>query len=319
MEKQNNPTSSNPAPASVANLMQTITSTPFDKIAELDFVKSRYITNYNACNPNADGELMYHRNLVFIKQALDTFKDKQTGAKLLIDPFSVYACITTMAVDGLSAAPSDGEVYMYPKEGKMFLQKQAGAHVRRLQQTGQILEVKKVNLVYKGDIYEVEDGMVKRHIEKFESDTIIAGYVKFLLPGGAEKHFTYRPSDWESWRSKSPIPFGDNWRHTPVGVEKDYKPFQPHPGFLKTKIISHAAQEKSWTPGRRPVTVEIYQNVYSAEDGEVPEGAFVATQVPVNDLPPITPHEVVNEAQAVPAPAASSQSKKNIVHDDDNF
>lgn len=292
-----------PAPANVSALMQTINTTPLDKIVELDFVKQKYITNYNTCNANADGELMYHRNLVFIKQAISGFGNQK------VDPFSVYACITTMAVDGLSAAPIDEEVYLYPKDGKMFLQKQAGAYVKRLVKTGQVKEVVKVNLVYEGDVFKVADGFVTKHEESFASDKIIAGYIKLELISGKEKHFVYRPSDWESWRASSPQLNGPNWRFTPPGSPQGYVAFQPKPGFLKTKIIAHACKEKSWTPGRTPATVEVY-NVYTNEDEEIP--GFTPASITADQIPPITESEEIKETPATPAPAATT-------NDDEHF
>ncbi len=274
-------------------LMAQLANTPISQIPEMEMVRNKYISNYNICNNCNDGEIMYHRNLIFIKQAIAGF-----GA-VKVDPFSVYACITTMAVDGLSAAPDDAEVYLYPKDGKMKLQKQAGSHVKRLIQSGQVLSIKKVNLVYDGDIYEVEDGRVAKHTERFQSERIIAGYVIYILPDGSERHFTYRPSQWESWRASSPQANGANWRYKPLDAPKDYVAYQPKPGFLETKLISHSATSKSWIPGRRPATVEIYSDVFTHEDEVIP-GEFQAQQIPVGNLPPITESEEVG--RDTPAP-----------------
>lgn len=281
-------------PQTAKQTMEVINSTPVDKIPELDFVKNKYISNYNACHPTEDGELMYHRNLVFIKQAIAGFKDKQ-GATIAVDPFSVYACITTMAVYGYSAAPIDEEVYLYPLDGKMFLQRRAGAYVKRLITTGQIASVLLVNLVYEGDDFKVVDGFIPKgaHVENFASDIIKAGYIKFLLPDGREKHTVYRPSHWQSWRAHSPQPNGPNWQYETKLPNGDIFR-QPKPGFLITKIISHACQEKSWTPGRTPAAVEVYSNVFiEKDDSEDTNNQFSRKQITANQIPVITPHENV--------------------------
>ena len=279
-------------PPTAQGVMQIIQNTPVNKIAELDLVKKKYIQNYDACNPGGNGEFMYHRNLVFIKQAI-------SGFKTTIDPFSVYACVTTLAMYGASAAPADEEVYFIPRKGQMCMQFQPGMKVKKLERSKQILSVKKVNLVYKGDTYEVEDGFVKKHVERFESDIIIAGYIKFNLPDGSEKHFSYRPSNWESWRSKSPDKYGTNWCYKSKqsdGTELT----QPMPGFLISKIISHACGEKSWTPGRTPATVEVYSNVIISEDEAVERPEYAKITLSDQDIPELTPHEdVVEDSETV--------------------
>lgn len=252
---------------SKVNTLELINSTAPGKIAELEMVKEKFINNYNLANRSDNGDLMYHRQLVYFNQSIAASTQLQ-GA----DKFSLYACFITAAVKGYSFDPLDNEIYLIPRAGKACMQLQAGAYVRRLIQTGQATECGQAKLVYRGDIFEVEDGVVKKHTEKFESETIIGGYVKFKTAGDSTRYFIYRKSDFESWRKKSPNPntvqksptwlAESLWDNGIIGGEN------PEPNFLRTKIILHASKEKCWFTGATPIEVEQF-NVEIEGDGEV--------------------------------------------------
>lgn len=231
-----------------AQIMQVLKDTKPAQIAELDFVKARYIQNYNTTHKDQMGELMYHRQLVYLKQLINSSDQLKA-----CDPFSIYACIVTAAVHGYSLDPTEDEVYIIPRGGKAYIQKQAGAYVRRLMRTNQIVMADQAVLVYQGDVFNVMNGRVIKHIEQFQSEVIIAGYVRMVIDDkGNDRFFIYRKSDWESWRSKSTQKDGGNWR---------YKDDQPFPGFLRTKIVLHACKEKCWASGSTPPNVEQFEDV----------------------------------------------------------
>jgi recombinational DNA repair protein RecT len=243
------------------NTLELINSTAPGKIAELEMVKEKFIKNYNLSNGSTQGDLMYHRQLVYFNQSIAGMPALQN-----CDNLSLYACFVTAAVKGYSFDPMDNEIYLVPRGGKACMQLQAGAYVRRLIQTKQATGCEQAKLVFKGDIFEVEDGIVKRHIEKFETETIVAGYVKFNTAGDSFKYFIYRKSDFEAWKKKSQQPNGDNWSG---GIEG-----QPGFAFLRTKIILHAAKEKCWFTGSTPIDVEQF-NV------EIETDEFVADAEPI--------------------------------------
>jgi len=261
------------------NLMATIQGTPVMQIANLDFVKEKYIYNYNACNKEKIGELMYHKNTVALMQQMASNAKLQSA-----DPFSIYAVIVTAAANGYSLDPQDNEVYVICRDGKACLDRQAGAHVKKLQRTGQIRYADQAKLVYQGDIFEVEGGRVKRHVETFQSDTIIAGYVRMVTDSaGNDRYFIYRKSDWESWRKKSPNPKsqlrnGRNGEYTSESLWDGgiVGGTQPDPGFLRTKIIKHAASEKCWS-SISVMPVETYAEI-EIEDGDDLKQDYAAMQ-----------------------------------------
>lgn len=316
----------NPAsmPASTGNMMQQIEQAKPNEIFELDLVKRKYIENYNAAHREKSGELMYSRQLIFFKQAMLN-NDKLAKCS----KFSLYACFVTAAVNGYSLDPQDDEVYLIPRDGKACLDRQAGAHVRRLIRTGQIDRVEQANLVYDGDEFEVENGKVIRHKPTFKSDTIVAGYVVFILDkdGNRQKHFIYRKSDFESWRAKSP---------NPKTVEKQgqYGPYlaaslwdngilggtQPEPNFLRTKIVKHAAKDKSWSSGTTLVIVDNYTEVEIETSNEdllppsQPLGSLPGTMTlvpPAEVKPAATDDNSFTHAEEVP--------KQTKVFSSDNF
>jgi recombinational DNA repair protein RecT len=265
---------------SKVNTLELIQNTAPGKIAELDMVKEKFIKNYNLANRSENGDLMYHRQLVYFNQNIAASAPLQSA-----DKFSLYACFITAAVKGYSFDPLDSEIYLVPRGGKACMQLQAGAYVRRLIQTQQATGCEQAKLVFKGDVFEVEDGVVKKHIEKFETETIIAGYVKFNTAGGGFKYFIYRKSDFESWREKSPNPktvqktatwlSESLWDNGIVGGEN------PEPNFLRTKIILHAAKEKCWFTGSTPIELEQFNVEIGVEDENLPTPEHVGEPKPL--------------------------------------
>lgn len=278
------------------SIMQILKDTAPAAIAELDFVRDRYVQNYNACHREKVGELMYHRNVIHFKQILAA-SDKLRGC----DPFSLYAVFATAAVNGYSLDPQDDEVYIVPRDGKAVLQRQAGAYVRKLKRSGQILDANKPVLVYQGDTYQVQNGRVILHVENFQSDIIIAGYIRFELDSnGRDLYATYRRSDWESWREKSQMKDGPNWNHRGTG--------QPQPEFLKTKITLHACKAKHWAIGTTPASVEQFTDIEVDVDDSQPVDASRAIQAqPMGQATrPFQPAQQLNGSnghQANPTPA----------------
>lgn len=258
--------------------MQVIQNTPLANIADLEFVKDRYISNYNACNPDRNGELMYHRNVIHFKQTIAGSQQLQK-----CDPFSIYACFATAAANGYSLDPNDNEVYLIARGGKACLDRQAGAYIRKLMRSGQIKFAEQAKLVYQGDEFYVENGRVIQHIERFQTDVIIAGYIRMVVDdNGADRFFIYRRSDWESWRKKSSNPRtieknGQNgpyiseslWDNGTIGGT------QPEPNFLRTKIVKHAAKEKCWATGNTPINVETFTEIEIDTDDEVKDQLLI--------------------------------------------
>lgn len=285
-------------------VMQVLQQTPAAAIAELDFVRDKFIKNYNACHKEKVGELMYHRQVVHFKQAI-TESDQLKKC----DPFSLYACFATAAVHGYSLDPQDNEVYLIPRGGKAYLQRQAGAHVRRLIRTNQIQYADQPKLVYQGDELEVVNGRVVRHVEKFQSEIIIAGYVRFVVDEqGNDRFFIYRKSDWEAWKKKSQLAGGENWSGNGG---------QPMPGFLRTKLVLHATKEKCWAIGMTPAAIEQFEDIEIDEDEEVQvTNSRVQTQAPTLERQPngfVNDEAFMNDHQPQ-APAAVQ-----VGDDDDTF
>lgn len=314
------------------SIMQVIQNTPPAQIPELDFVRKKYVENYNSCHVEKNGELMYHRNVIHLKQALTNPKLAET------DRFSQYACFVTAAVNGYSLDPADNEVYLIPRDGKMMLDRQAGAYVKRLIRTGQILFAEQAKLVFEGDTFQVENGRVIRHVENFQSDTIMAGYVRFVVDDkGTDRYFIYRKSDFESWRKKSPNPktIEKNGRNGVYLSESLWdngilNGTQPEPNFLRTKIIKHAAKEKCWATGTTLISIEHYAEVeidsnredYKGEQLPPIETTAIPLATSVSASTPVAQPQAAPEAQApvnddfVPE---TVDTVATVVHNEDDF
>jgi hypothetical protein len=238
-----------------SKIMDIIRSTQPKAIVELEFVKDKFINNYKLCN-RSDGrtaELFYYSQMAHFQMLVASSTQLQTA-----DPFTLYACFMTAAVRGWNLDPVEHECYLLSMAGKAVLWPQAPAKFKRLKQTQQALHSDQPKIVYKGDVFEVENGRVVRHVEKYETEEMIAGYVRVIINAkGDDAYFIYRKSDWESWRSHSPQKDGANWKSTNG---------QPKPGFLRTKLASHAYSEKTWASGQTPPGVEQYDVVVDIED-----------------------------------------------------
>ncbi len=274
-------------------------NTPALQIVQLPLVRQKYIDNYNFSHKDKVGELMYHRQMAHFTQLLTASEDLRK-----CDQFSLYACFVTAAVNGYSIDPADNEVYLVPLGGKAYLWRQAGAHVKRLMNSGQVQYVDQAKLVYQDDIFEVENGRVVRHVETFKTETIIAGYVRFVIDSkGNDKYFIYRKSDWEAWKKKSMQSGGPNWNNGG----------QPLAGFLRTKIVKHAATDKSWATGNRPVFEQLGVEIDEADEvQQTPVTHQINSQGAIE--PPITP-----EAGDDSFNGNGHTPGATITHDDDNF
>lgn len=273
-------------------VLQQLANTPAVQIPELAIVRDRYIQNYNHCHGNKLGDLMYHRNVVFFKQAIAS-NDKLAAA----DPLTLYACFVTAAAKGYSLDPNDDEVYLIARGKSACLDRQAGAYVKRLLQTGQAKFFEQAKLVYRDDIFEVENGRVLRHIEMFRSDEIIAGYVRVVLDeNGTDRFFIYRKSDFASWRKKSPNPrtierqgANGNYLIESLWDNGQLNGINPEPNFLRTKIVKHAAKDKSWAAGTVAPALDAFEDV----------------EIDTEDLPPLSIHDAGKQQQQVAAQPAS--------------
>jgi recombinational DNA repair protein RecT len=297
------------------NIIEVIQSTPANKVAELDFVRDKYIQNFNACHKEKVGELMYHRNVIHFKQTIAGSDPLQK-----CDPFSLYACFATAAVNGYSLDPGDNEVYLIARKGKACLDRQAGAYIRRLLRTNQIQFAEQAKIVYQGDIFQVVNGRVLQHVESFQSDIIVAGYIRFVVDeNGADRFFIYRKSDFESWRKKSANPAtimkqsqnGNQYLSESLWDNGILGGTQPEPNFLRTKIVKHAAKEKCWATGNTPAVVEVFAEVEvdSDDDGQK---LTTTTQLmaPVQSQP-----QQIAQAQVTPAPVMTVVSDDSFVQE----
>lgn len=297
-------------------ILQVLQKTPAISIGDLPMVQEKFIANYNACHKDKAGELMYHRNVVHFKQAITNSPELQK-----CDPLSLYACFVTAAVNGYSLDPQDSEVYLIPIKNKAYIWRQAGAHVKRLIRTGQIVFAEQAKLVYKGDIFQVENGRVVKHIENFESEEIIAGYVRMVIDDkGGDRFFIYRKSDWEAWRKKS----SNSETTIKKGQYGDYKSEalwdggveggQPDASFLRTKLIKHACQEKCWATGSTPAAADTFTGIELDADAKPTELPITPSEVIPEETPEAGNITSDDEAFKADVPVAET-----ISHDDDEF
>lgn len=271
--------------ASAVGLMEIIKKTPLQDILALELVKKRYIDNYNLCNPGNMGEIMYQRNMIFLRQRISEDEHLKKA-----DPFSMYKVIINLGVNGDSIDPQDKQVYVYARGGKAVIERQAPSFIRKLMDRKLIISAASPKLVYDGDEYCVENGKVIVHKEYRKTSKIIAGYIKFIVDAnGTEKHINYWPEDWNDWRKKSPQPNGANWKS-----DND----QPLAAFLKTKIVKHACQDPSWPSGNAAPVAETYNDVVvDADDSDyqVETTAKDETAKPADNITKTTSVNIPNQ------------------------
>lgn len=228
-----------------------INSTEKEKVINLLPVKQKFIRNYEQANGIGKGELAYQKNAIYFQNRL-----KDSGFSN-VSPMAVYKTWIMVAIRGYDLDPTAGEVYIMPYGKTIDLQRQAPYMVRRLIETKQIKFCYPVQLVYDGDDFEVNMGAVTKHIRKFNSNKIKAGYVKMDLLNGKEIYFIYTPANWNAWKKKSPQQESENWTKGEDG--------QPVEAFLKTKIVKHACSEKCFASGNRVITEDFFPEVEEQE------------------------------------------------------
>lgn len=198
-------------------------------------IKERWIQNYNQTHKDKYGEIAYNEQMAYWVGIINA---KDSGLKLL-EPMSVFIAFNRCARMGYSVNPADKQVYVVNFGGKLTLKVQAEAHVSRLRKSKQIKRALPVQIVYEGDLFKINMGVIIAHEPSDKStEKIKAAYVRFILPDNSTLDFPYYPKDWEGWRAKSPLKDGSNWNWKNTG--------QPEPNFLKKKILGHAANDGSW-------------------------------------------------------------------------
>lgn len=228
----------------------------------MPWVHERFVLNHNRINNSNDGQMALQRQLLVYKKLLAENEQLRNATVQ-----SHYKCLIEASIKGWSLDPADNQVYVLSYVTKAgnnaVLQPQAGAYVARLIKTGQIEYANPVEIVYKGDTFKFSNGEVVEHTRKFETEQIVAAYVKISLPGNSPRNkkeltFLYTPEDWNAWRKKSKIPDSDNWAG---GSNK-----QPIVAFLKTKVMLHACKEKCWAAGEAYLNTEHYPDVITDDE-----------------------------------------------------
>lgn len=239
-----------------------------------DFLKNRFIRNHEMIYNDGNGELAFARQSMVYAGLLKASKQLQEAPLI-----SHFKCFIHAGVNDWSLDPADQQCYIVPYGSDIVLQPQAGTFVAKLIKSGQITKCEPAKLVYQGDTFIVKNGKVIEHIEKFETEKIIAGYVVLIRRDGSEAHFIYRPSDWNAWKAKSKMKDSENWSKGELG--------QPVAAFLKTKIVLHACKEKCWHPVKHNLGDSFPEVVERIEDD-------IENTVPNK----ITPHEEIPDTKS---------------------
>jgi recombinational DNA repair protein RecT len=214
-------------------------------------VKNRFLKNYSLANGETNAELVWTKNSIILTQKFQNELKE-------VHPVSAYQTLMMIAAKGYDLEVTADEVYLVPQGKVVRISEQAGYHIRKLKQSGQIKEAENVQLIYDGDEFSILNGDVVKHERKLKSNKIIAAYVRFITSNNNKKCFIYTPDDWYQWKAKSQTRDGGNWTSGADG--------QPNTGFLKTKIALHAAKEKTWWPGKRAVAMEYYPEVIDSDE-----------------------------------------------------
>jgi hypothetical protein len=271
----------------VASVVAVLNSTDTAGVALLEQVKHSFITNYNICNKSNLGELAYWRQVAHFTQLINASTELQK-----VDKFSVYACLTTLAIKDWSCDPLDDEVYLLALKGKAVIWPQAGAHIKRLIKSKQIVYADQPKFIYDGDEPVIKNGRVVEHIERMKTETILAAYIRFVLDeNGSDRFFIYRKSDWDAWKAKS-----QNKANWTSGING-----QPDPGFLRTKIVKHACKEKCWATGQTDPAADTFLGTIIEDPDEVrQETETTATPVFITNAQETPP--IPNEESPAPPP-----------------
>ncbi|QTE37518.1 recombinase RecT [Mucilaginibacter gossypii] len=187
----------------VTNVVALLNQAKPAEIAELDFVKDRFIAIHNQISGTDRGEMIYHKEVFNYKKMLSEKKELRECS-----PLSLYGCFLDINVNGHSLEQgTKPDCYITTRnfkvgkndngtdiwEKRAILQVSPYGELKLRMRAGQIKYADDPVVVYEGDHFKVgtnEKGklVVKEYDKNFNNDTkakIIACFVRIERPDGS--------------------------------------------------------------------------------------------------------------------------------------
>ncbi len=191
-----------------------IAVTKFEDINKLkprEIFEMQQITNIFEKCYGKDFKHILEREKVFALQVISANKDLA-----VCEPFSIYTSIINLSVCKLTLNPAMNQATLIPynintgtkdkpvwtKKAQLSIMYQGKIDI--LTGVGAIKYIKSCEVVFDCDDFEMNMGIVKKHVpELAQEGKIIGGYVIAIMPDGKERHLFMRESQFVSRREKA--------------------------------------------------------------------------------------------------------------------
>ncbi len=205
--------------------MSNVAVTKFEEINKLkprEIFDMAQISNIFEKSYGKDFKHILEREKVFALQLITESEDLRS-----CEPFSIYTAIVNLSVCKLTLNPAMKQAALvkyrvnvgtstnkeYVNKAKLNIMYQGKIDI--LTGIGAMKYVKACELVYDCDDFQMDMGVVKKHIPdlaKITNSKIIGGYIIAVMPDGKEKHLFMREDQFLKRKEKAPSKaFWDNW------------------------------------------------------------------------------------------------------------
>jgi hypothetical protein len=264
----------------VTNVVALLKQAKPAEIAELDFVKDRFITIHNQIHGTDKGELIYHKEVFNYKKLLS-----ETPALRECSPLSLYGCFLDINVNGHSLEQgSKPDCYITPKnfkvgtdaEGRDVWEKRATlqvspyGEVKMRMRAGQIKHADNPIVVYDCDHFKIGTNdkgklVVKEYdktLPKPDDAKIVACFVRIERPDGSFEMPFLDMDDINRLKGYSEKQNGVGKANALYG--KNGK--QIDTGFLKAKTLKHALMAYPKVPTGKFTSLEPLEELPAGTD-----------------------------------------------------
>lgn len=260
------------------------------KLVEDEKIKSQFINTYSKIHRKSidDATVVWEKESIYYKKSLTDAK-LQSCTKL-----SLYSAFLEIAIQGLSIQPGQkSDAYLEARGQKTgqkdsrnkdiyinicYLRITAYGELNLRILSGQIVRMLNPIVVYEGDLFQPRTKMGEIYVDyepkiPRQSKTIIACWVRIVLPGGINDFKWLTQEDIDRLKKYSIPKSGDNPRANALYSVNEG---QIDPGFLEAKTIKHAM--RAYTKLRVGENVLFEEEELEKANNEQPAQSFAAPE-----------------------------------------
>jgi recombinational DNA repair protein RecT len=263
----------------ITNVVALLKQAKPAEIAELEFVKDRFVTIHNQIHGTDKGELIYHKEVFNYKKLLS-----ETPALRECSPLSLYGCFLDINVNGHSLEQgSKPDCYITPKnfkvgtdaEGRDVWEKRATlqvspyGEVKMRMRAGQIKHADNPIVVYDCDHFKIGTNnngklVVKEYdktLPKPDDAKIVACFVRIERPDGSFEMPFLDMDDIARLRG-----YSEKQNKGKANALYGTSDKQIDTGFLKAKTLKHALMSYPKVPTGKFTALEPLEEIHAGSE-----------------------------------------------------